>query len=438
MSFQLEHDTSNHVQEHLNELTSRVTFTLFLASITTVVWLTQIDALLQTLLAQIDPCESDCLNLFDPAKWSAVRWMSAVLLGILTVMPIGLYQMWKFTKPGLLPSERMWMKTWILAGVLSTIIAVTLTIGFLFPILFDTGHQTHQSMELDAHYDPVHMLSIVIAVIWTEVIVACAVFAMMLAGILGMLNEETADWWRIRIYGLVLLLLLASLPEFGGLAITLSVLAIATIELSSRKWLRGKVPLFDGFESIMDAEGELRKILLVDCSCNNKAASIPKEINSPIPIYSMNSLCTSPKDRERILEKIIQHRLSDVILRGCSLESLPDSFKSNCNSLGCTLRELNRVRNQEEKKLPRSLHITEVELSIASLHDPWPKSKLADRIITVLQNSQVETLILDTRVGKRSENMNHEEKNIILRLEMEQALVIKTKLESIGVTVIVF
>ena len=222
MPFQLEHDSSSHVQEHLNELTARVTFTLFLATVTTIAWLTQVDALLDDILRQLNPCEGDCLNLFDPAKWSAVRWMTAALLGILTVMPIALYQMWKFSKPGLLPTERTWMKTWFLAGALSTTMAVITTIGLFFPMIFDTGHQTHVSMELDARYDAVHMLSLVIAVIWTEVIIACAVFAMMLAGIFGMLNEETADWWRIRIYGLVLLLLLSSLPEFGGLAITLS------------------------------------------------------------------------------------------------------------------------------------------------------------------------------------------------------------------------
>ena len=205
MTFQLEHDSSSHVQEHLNELTARVTFTLFLATITTIAWLTQVDALLDNLLRQLNPCEGDCLNLFDPAKWSAVRWMTAALLGIITVMPIALHQMWKFSKPGLLPSERTWMKTWFLAGALSTTIAVVTTIGLFFPMIFDTGHQTHETMKLDARYDAVHMLSLVIAVIWTQVIVACAVFAMMLAGIFGMLNEDTADWWRIRIYGLCLL-----------------------------------------------------------------------------------------------------------------------------------------------------------------------------------------------------------------------------------------
>jgi len=344
--------------------------------------------------------------------------------------------MWKFAKPGLLPTERTWMITWLISGTITTLITVTLTIGLLFPMLFDTGHQTHLSMQLDAHYDAVHMLSIVVAVIWTEVIVAGAVFAMMLAGILGMLNEETADWWRIRIYGLVLLLLLASLPEFGGLAILLSSFAIATIELSSRRWLRGKVSLFNGFEPIMDSEGELRKILLIDCSCNTESVPLPKEINSPIPIHSVVSFCTSTKEREFILEKIIRHRLSDVIIRGCSHESIPESFKSNCQSLGCSLRELHSIRNIGRNTLSHQSYITELELAIASLHDPWPISKLAQRIVSVLKNSEVKKLILDTReIQKPATTLEHENQ-IVLRIDSEHVSEIQSKLELIGVSII--
>ena len=427
MSFQLEQDSSIHVQEHLNELTARVTFTLFLATVTTLAWLTQVDALLDDLLRQLNPCENDCLNLFDPAKWSAVRWMTAALLGMITVMPIALHQMWKFSKPGLLPSERTWMKTWFLAGALSTAVAVVTTIGLLFPMFFDTGHQTHESMKLDARYDAVHMLSLVIAVIWTEVIVACAIFAMMLAGILGMLNEDTADWWRIRIYGLVVLLLLASLPEFGGLAITLAILAVSTIEACSRKWLKGKSPLFRGFQSIMDAEGELRNMVLVDCITDGDTSALPKTVDLPIPIYSSSSLCNSSKERALLLEKVIRHRISDVFLSGCSIDSLPESFKKNCSSQGCTLREL------EYERRPSPNQALELQLSIACLDDPWPKSKRKKRLFSVLENSGLSELILDTRNKNQILEYTYEPEQVILRIDTELALKIQPELEAIGI-----
>ena len=83
-------------------------------------------------------------------------------------------------------------------------------------------------------YDAIQMLTLIIAVTWTEIIVACALSAMVLAGVVGLLNKDTADWWRIRVYGLVVLLLLASLPNEGGLTVLLTILSILIIERCSK------------------------------------------------------------------------------------------------------------------------------------------------------------------------------------------------------------
>ncbi|MDE0869102.1 MAG: twin-arginine translocase subunit TatC [Candidatus Poseidoniaceae archaeon] len=417
MSLQLERDQQSPVQEHLNELTARVTLLLFLTSLATVAWLTQVDAILDTVLRYLNPCETGCLNLFDPAKWSAVRWMTAAVLGLLTVMPFLLQQTWSFARPGLLPAERKLLRNWFFAGIFSVILAVLSTIGLLFPFLFETGHQTHQSMQLDARYDAVHMLSIVIAVIWSEIIVACAVFAMMLAGMSGMLNEESADWWRIRIYGLTILLLFASLPEFGGLALLLGVFAIGTIEMCSRKWLRSPPPTMIGQSKIMDDEGGIRNILMVDCSCSGAALPLSKQLNAPFPIHSAHSLCTSNSEREHLLEIALQHRLTDVIISGCSSNPLPNSFKSNCHSIGCSLRGLDLLQTQSHRTLTSPFQLTEIELKIATLEDPWPESTVHERVFTLLQNSKINELILDTRPHSESWGMQLRPEQVLLQLE---------------------
>ena len=99
MSLQLEHDQQSPVQEHLNELTARVTLLLFLSTLSTIAWLTQVDAILDAVLQHLNPCEKGCLNLFDPAKWSAVRWMTAAILGLISVLPFLLHQTWSFARP---------------------------------------------------------------------------------------------------------------------------------------------------------------------------------------------------------------------------------------------------------------------------------------------------------------------------------------------------
>ena len=72
MTLNLEHDKQSHVQEHLNELTARVTLVVFLSSLFTGLWLTQIDSILDFVLQFLNPCVEGCLNLYDPARWSAV------------------------------------------------------------------------------------------------------------------------------------------------------------------------------------------------------------------------------------------------------------------------------------------------------------------------------------------------------------------------------
>ena len=62
MSLNLEYDNQSHVQEHLNELTARVTLVLFLSSLFTIFWLYQIDSMLDSALRYLNPCPYFHLN----------------------------------------------------------------------------------------------------------------------------------------------------------------------------------------------------------------------------------------------------------------------------------------------------------------------------------------------------------------------------------------
>ena len=183
----------------------------------------------------------------------------------------------------------------------------------------------------------------------------------------------------------------------------------------------------------MDSEGELRNMLLVDCSADVNSTPLPKIINSPIPLYHSSLLCSSSKERALLLEKIMRHRLSDVFLSGCSRDSIPESFKKNCHALGCNLRYLKLERRTTRYSTNHSL---ELELSIASLHDPWPKSKRNERIVAVLEHSAISELILDTRNQKQFVKRAQEEQ-VVLQIESELALKIQPEIEAIGIRTII-
>lgn len=87
MSLQLERDSRAELQAHLDELTGRTTLIFAVIVGMTLLFSTQIDAWLDQLLTAINPCQTECLNLYDPARWSAVRWLSALLVALLLRPP---------------------------------------------------------------------------------------------------------------------------------------------------------------------------------------------------------------------------------------------------------------------------------------------------------------------------------------------------------------
>lgn len=229
------------IQEHLNDLTARSTLLFFSLAVASLVWLSQIDEVLLWLITLLDPCEVECLNVYNPAEWSAVRWLSSAILGLLTILPLLVYQTWSFSKSGLYAHERTWLLAWMILCSGTVLALVSLTLGYFFPMVFEYGHQMQSSMGLSAQYDAVLMLQLAVSVIWIETVVAAAMSAMILAGKTGLLNESTADWWRIRVYGVVVLLLLASMPEAGNIAIFISLCSIMLIEFISKRWLTASI-----------------------------------------------------------------------------------------------------------------------------------------------------------------------------------------------------
>ena len=179
------------------------------------------------------------------------------------------------------------MLRWMIGGTCTAFTFTIVTMMFLVPMTFQYGHAIQTDMGLTAQYDPVLMLSIVLAVIWTQTVVSLAILGMALAGFIGVLNEETADWWRLRCYAIVLMLLYASLPEFSGLAFLLILVSILVIETTCSRWF--KQPALQSMKSLtlMDDEGGVRRPLIVECLCNGACL-----------------LYTSPSPRDRSLSRM--------------------------------------------------------------------------------------------------------------------------------------
>ena len=99
-------DSNARISTHSNELFARIGIMLFLWILSSIPWLLNIDDVLSYFIGIFDPCMEECLNLYQPEKWSELRWIISGLLGFLTIIPLVNLQIWNFSKPGLTNSEK--------------------------------------------------------------------------------------------------------------------------------------------------------------------------------------------------------------------------------------------------------------------------------------------------------------------------------------------
>ncbi|GIS43199.1 MAG: hypothetical protein Ct9H90mP16_02690 [Candidatus Poseidoniales archaeon] len=56
------------------------------------------------------------VTIYDPHGWMATRWSMIALMALLTTMPFAIHQLLAFSREGLLPSERRWVRNVTIGG----------------------------------------------------------------------------------------------------------------------------------------------------------------------------------------------------------------------------------------------------------------------------------------------------------------------------------
>jgi len=404
MSLLLETDKDNTVNSHVDEFSNRMTLVLVSSLMFTAIWMNWIDSILTQLLQIMQPCASDCLNLYDPARWSAVRWLSATILGILSSIPIFIYQSYSFAKSGLLPSEKKWFLYWIIGGSIGILSVMSITILWIVPRLFSFGHASNVAMGFTPMYDAPLMLQFAISLVWAQMLIVIAGLAMLVAGLTGNLNQKTADWWRLRVHGLLVMLLALSLPDVGGMIVfSIILISILSVELISLRWTSMIPKSINSGSHVYDIEGAKRNILIADCRCDGGCESISSENTLGLNISTYNGLCNSRKERLELLDKVRVDRVTDVFISGCNGEPLPHLFKSNCHSLSCDVRGLDLMQIQSYRTIPQNQLGLDAALAIASQNDPWLAEDLPFRLVEVLEKTSrlPKSIVLDSRAKDR-------------------------------------
>lgn len=291
-------DSSVRVSIHTNELIARTGIVIFLWIVATIPWLLNIDNLLEHFVSIFNPCNGDCLNLYQPEKWSELRWIVAAFLGLLSISPFINLQIWLFSSPGLTNSERTMLRLVLLLTPMILLIVSYVTIVELLPELYSIGHTVHTDYGFTTKYDAVTLLYFAMTLLWIQTLVVISSAVMVCSGLTGNLDSSNANWWRFRVYGFTSLVSLLSHYDKATNGIIITLATIFIVELISRPWTT-KSPKYDvQLRRLFTEEGEIISNIELVCGCVNGL------IPHAEPYLTIHDVCTDELAYEDLIRII--------------------------------------------------------------------------------------------------------------------------------------
>lgn len=334
MTILLESDKDTAIQSHLNELSKRTILVFITIATLTLIWSFSVDELLRDFLAMLHPCQGDCLNVYDPAQWSAIRWLSALYLAFLSSLPLLLHHVHRFAKPGLAINEYKALKRCTVFGTVLLVLNFILMTTTLLPMLFEAGHENHQSVGLSAQYSAVEILTIATYLTWIFGLMLISWLVMFTAGQLRLLTQTTAEWWRVRVYGITSILILLTVPEQAqALSVPLVALTLASNEFFARPWFSQTNLVSGRMTDWFDDEGRRRRLAVIQSYDYSKRISPNLAKEAGYSLLTVENWHESQDDREKVLLFIQHQRITDVMLNHDDKNKLPVFIEENFERL---------------------------------------------------------------------------------------------------------
>ena len=320
-------DSNIRLQSHTEELFARCGLLIFTWIMVSIPWLMNIDSVLEYLIIKLDPCEAECMNLYQPEKWSELRWLASAILGFATIMPLMSHQFWSFAKPGLTNSERKLFRITIILIPFVFLAVSYFTLFIALPYLFSLGHSIQSDYGFVAKYDVINLIGFSTAIIWMEMIVVFAASVMIASGLTGNMDSSNANWWRIRVYGIVIMLTLLSFYERTTNGLLMALSSILLIELLCRPWTT-KAPRYQiGMEEKFDSRGEIVTYLHVICGCKGQQDS---KLN--FPHTSIENVCSQQDKQDDLLRILMFNQPDNILLYKCENQQFVNKFQSLISS----------------------------------------------------------------------------------------------------------
>ena len=324
-------DSNTRLATHANELFARFGILLFIWIISSIPWLLNIDVVLEYFVSIFNPCSADCLNLYQPEKWSELRWIISGFLGFITIIPLVNFQFWTFSKPGLTNSERKMVKLTLMISPVLFLIVSYITVIELLPLFYQLGHNVHTEYGFVTKYDAISLIYFATMILWIQVLVIISSSIMISSGLTGNLDSSNANWWRIRVYGFIALVSVLSYYERTSNGVLITIITLGMIEFFSRPWTT-KPPKYNfKIEEKFSSQGDIIKTLNISCNCEE---GLNSEFNNYLV---MKNICHDKNLQDDLLKLIITHKPNNLVIHCCTNEKIWHSLQNTAPHVNITL-----------------------------------------------------------------------------------------------------
>ena len=221
--------------DHLQDLYSIIRSTIILLATFSILWSFASPALLTewTISFALNN-DSNYLAIYSPFEWIEIKWSFSILMSMTTVIPISLYMLFNFAKPGLYPQEYKWLRrVFIINSLFLPVLIFTIWFWFV-PEIANTASSLSEFDNVSPRYDVAEITKLAMGITWVTIVWAVLFNSLT---IIRFTNEEIGIyyWIRPRLIIIFFGILILTLPAtFDGLRILTSALIILFSDYLSR------------------------------------------------------------------------------------------------------------------------------------------------------------------------------------------------------------
>ena len=287
--------------------------------------------------------ENENLAIYGPFDWIEVRWSLVLVLAFTSAMPLTSILIQRFSRSGLLPSERSWFSAVLLVSTILVPLLIISVWAFAIPKLIGFAKLAGPLDGVGISYDAASVFSLALGASWVLIVWSLTVVSIGLARLYGLIEfAETRLRYRILIISGGTLVI--TLPvEFDGLRILIAICIAYSADALSRT-----IPVaplgrrrFDIME-LQDSRGIAIRFALLDCGCEGSCPRFPQHFEPPgVAIPRCEALCLNKPEQDGLFDLVLHSGITRLVVSGCDGTPIPRALRTSLRTRGCDVRGLN-------------------------------------------------------------------------------------------------